>query len=129
MSYDLIIQKWFDEDLDAPTGGTVVGSWTGTGGIVFSGTAPVSKTKEFVPSGGLVFGGVAGLAKVKVFTPSGLVLFGGAAPYAKVKAYTPSGGIIFGGNAGTMGPEIPEVAPTRMVGFLVNPGRLLRKDV
>ena len=92
-------------------------SYQPSGGIVFSGVAPVSKSNAYSPSGGIIFSGSAALAKVKNYAPSGGIVFGGTAALAKTKAYQPSGGIVFGGAAATSGPGAT-VAPGRIVELL-----------
>lgn len=82
---------------------SITHTYTPTGGIVFGGSAPVSKIKVPVISGGITFGGAASTGRFVQFTyvPSGGITFGGAATYSHsiTHTYTPSGGITFGGTA------------------------------
>lgn len=76
-------------------------SYTMSGGLVFSGSAPHSDTRIVAPAGGLLFGGTAPYSAIHSFsyTMSGGATFAGTAPLNIVRNVTPSGGLTFGGSA------------------------------
>lgn len=72
-----------------------------SGGLVFGGSAPISKEKSVTPSGVVVFSGSALVSRVKAFIASGGIVLSGSASILKEKVPTASGGVAFGGAAST----------------------------
>jgi len=74
-----------------------------SGGIAFSGTAPISfdgvQIYTITPSGGYALSGAAPLLFTHVIPVSGGIVFSGTVPFGFTKTLTPSGGIDFSGAA------------------------------
>jgi hypothetical protein len=114
-------------EIKAAAGGTTEYTITPSGGVAFSGSAPLLKGRVFITAGGVTFAGEAtyethnssrtitpsggvvlsGTADVIfdgngdfVITPSGGVVFGGSAPLVRGKILTAGGTITFSGTAG-----------------------------
>lgn len=94
-----------------PSGGIILGGsaaevrvrvYSATGGLVFSGSAPVSYLRqEGARSGGLILGGSAPDLRNFVYSASGgLILGGTGSPIAVRVEPNPTGGLVFGGSAG-----------------------------
>src|SRR5262245_50142362 len=131
MSYDLIIQKWFDEDLDAPAASGVftlaldAGSYSSTGAAL---TALVDRLLSLDAGAYNVSGLDATLARVFNLSldPGSYALTGAAAVFGveRVLALNPGAYVILGVDAtletsGT--PATPATVPLAL--FLVNVGR------
>lgn len=98
MSNSLIVQKWFDSDLDATTGNSA--TWVASGGLQFGGTAAVIRQRVSVAAGGIVFGGTAAEIRKATRASAGGIIFGGTAtPIAVHVVRAVAGGIQFGGTA------------------------------
>lgn len=87
----------------ADAGGSSTYTYTPTGGISLSGTAPLSVTKVSSASGGVSFAGSAPVSVVKAYVPSGGIALSGVAATSNGNNYTyaPSGGITLSGSAAT----------------------------
>lgn len=74
-------------------------SYTGVGGLIFSGTGAELRVAAPSPSGGLVFSGTGSRSYLRSEpSPTGGLLFGGTGAEIRVRAPgTPTGGLIFGG--------------------------------
>lgn len=70
-----------------------------SGGVVFSGSAELLKTKIFLPTGNLTLAGTSALVKTKVLSPVGGVSLSGDVPVVKTKVVTPTGGLSFTGTS------------------------------
>lgn len=98
MSNSLIVQKWFDSDLDATTGNSA--TWVASGGLQFGGAAGIIRQRVSISAGGIVFGGAVAEIRTAVRAAVGGILFGGTAtPIAVHVVRTTAGGIQFGGTA------------------------------
>jgi hypothetical protein len=86
---------------EASAGWAVAYSYTGSGGMMLSGFAPVTKGKVWTATGGLALGGEAPIAKSKATTGAGGLLVTGAADSVKGKTFVASGGLNASGAAVT----------------------------
>lgn len=68
-----------------------------TGGIVFSGTVEIDRTRTFDVSGGIAFSGTVTTEHVKTFLPTGGIEFTGNPLQIKTNVYDVTGSIVFGG--------------------------------
>lgn len=79
-------------------------SYTGSGGILLSGTSSNVKTRIKVSSGGVIFGGAATVTsgtgvQSRTVTPSGGIVFSGTSAQIRSITRAPSGGLIFAGSS------------------------------
>lgn len=97
--------------LETPAaGGSVIGTWTGTGGMTFAGTGPLARIRAPSASGGVAFAGAAPIARVRVPATSGGITLAGTAALARTRAFLTSGGVVFSGIALLARTRVPEVA-------------------
>lgn len=105
--------------------GAVSRSYTGSGGIVFGGTAAVAQGNVYQGSGGLLFAGAAATSRTaqRVYTGSGGIAFSGNAAVAQGNAYASSGGLFFGGSALTLfePAAVDVLVPAAGIGSLLRP--------
>jgi hypothetical protein len=96
------VSSWFYYPPFSEDVGNLV-TYTGTGGLVFSGVAPHRLEIVHAASGGLVFGGAAGIVATILlnvaYTGEGGLVLGGIGPHKLGIVHGPSGGITIDGEA------------------------------
>jgi hypothetical protein len=80
--------------------GNISSSHTGSGGVVFGGSASVLRDRVAAPVGGLVFAGSGtSVRTINIPSPSAGVTFGGSAVALRERFVGPVGGMVFAGTA------------------------------
>ncbi len=83
----------------ASGGGPQTYSYTATGGLTFSGTATVTRSRLKTAAGGIVFSGSANATRGAVKSATGGIVFSGSATQTRGVVRAASGGITFSGSA------------------------------
>jgi len=78
-------------------------SYTGTGGVAFSGSAALLKSALRTPVGGIVFAGSSAKLSGIVRTPSGGMVLGGTSAEIRSRVSVPTGGVILSGTSPSQG--------------------------